>query len=479
MESNISFKTKPFSHQLKEFIEHKEDRTRALLWEQGTGKSKVILDSAAWLYVNNKIDGLLIIAPNGVHRNWIVDQIPQHYPLPQKTLFMWESKKANNKNFKQDFRTLMKNPRGLAILTMNYEALITDKGKLAAESFLDRYKSLLVCDESHKIKSWKAKRTKNIVKIGKLAKYKRILTGTVIGNSAFDLYSQFRFLNENILGFKSEYAFKARFGVFIQTYANGRHFNQLIKYRNLDQLKKLIDPYAIRITKEEVLDLPDKLYQKRYFDMSPRQAKIYSDLKREYLVELKEGKVLTAPLALTRLLRLQQITCNYLPIEGEMLYIETKNPRIECLMEALESCEGKIIIWARFTEDIRQIKSRLELDTIEFVEYYGDIREKDRLNALEQFTKNPNCKIFLANPACAGEGLNLQVATAVIYYSNSFKLIERLQSEDRAHRIGQNHKVTYIDIICPDTVDDRIVKTLRKNQNIATTINGDKLKEWI
>lgn len=477
---NISFKTTPFGHQLDEFTSHREAEARALLWEQGTGKTKLILDTVAWLYLNKKMTGLLIVAPNGVHENWLKDQFPQHYPLDEHTSVQWDSKRAATKAFQTKLRLMMENPTGLAVLTINYEAIITPKGKAAVERFMALHDVMMVCDESHRIKAMSAIRTKAIIKLGRYAKYRRILTGTVVGNSAFDLYSQFLFLNESILGFPSEYAFKNRFGIFVKTPAgNGRYFNQLVKYRNLDYLRKLINPHSSRVTKAEVLDLPDKLYVKRYFYMMGEQRKAYDTLKKEFLLEVEEGKILSAPLAITRLLRLQQITCNYLPLEGKMMPLSRKNMRIECLIEAIESSEGKIIIWARFTEDIVQIGTRLTLDKIEFVEYYGATSTTDRTAALEAFTQDPECKIFLANPACAGEGLNLHVATTVIYYSNSFKLIERLQSEDRAHRIGQEHNVTYIDIVCPDTVDENIVKALIEKRKIATEINGDNLAEWI
>jgi SNF2 family DNA or RNA helicase len=476
----VTFKTPPFKHQLDEFTQYREETNRALLWEQGTGKSKLVLDTVAWLYINKKIDALLIVAPNGVHQNWLHDQFPQHYSGDTYMSLMWDSRRAGNKAFQSNLRQVMENYHSLAVLTINYEAIITKKGRAAVEKFLGMRDVFMVCDESHKIKAMSAIRTKAIIELGRFAKYRRILTGTVVGNSAFDLYSQFLFLNENILGQRSEYAFKQRYGVFVKTYMQGRYFNQLVKYKNLEHLRHLIEPYSSRVTKDDVLDLPAKLYTKRYFYMSDEQKAAYIKLKEEYLLELDTGDVLTAPLAITRMLRLQQISCGYVPKdENSFSSFGTKNPRVECLMEAIESTEGKIIIWARFTEDIRQIKTRLELDKIEFVEYYGDIGTTERTWALETFTQNPDCKIFLANPACAGEGLNLHVATTIIYYSNSFKLIERLQSEDRAHRIGQTKNVTYIDIMCPETIDEHIVQALIDKKDVAALVNGDNLGEWI
>lgn len=473
----MAFFTTPFAHQEHEFHNSKDRDTYALLWEQGTGKTKLDIDQTVYLYNENKIDGHLVVAPNGVHRNWAVDQYSVHCDpgLPFKCL-VWDSGKAAGKAFQKELADLIAYP-GLAVLCINYDAIITKNGFSACERFLKERVAKMTCDESHRIKTPSARRTKAAIKLGRAAKVRRILTGTAVGNSPFDLFSQFWFLTPDILGHKSYYTFCNRYGVFEQCFAGTHKYRKLLQYRNLEELNSLIAPYSSRVTKDEVLDLPDKLYVKRYYAMTPEQARMYQQLRDEYMVELKNTTI-TASLALVRLLRLQQIVCGYLPVDGQNILINPKkNSRLDCLLDILEDYPGKAIIYARFTNDIEQIKAALPEGS--YVCYYGDVSPEDRDAARWSFQNCERAKYFIANPQAAGEGLTLTAASVVIYYSNTFKLVERLQSEDRAHRIGQGSNVTYIDILCPGTVDERIVTALREKQNIATMINGDKLKEWI
>ena len=443
MDTDFHFHTTPFKHQRDEFFHSRDRKNYAILWEQGTGKSKLLLDQVAWLYDQEEVDGVLLVAPNGVHRNWIVDQIPEHWDAEERPIrtFLWSASRAGTQASRREFDEMLVFP-GLAFFAINYDALNTDKGYAACEKFLKTHQAVMVLDESHRIKTPGAKRTKKALKLGAFAKYKRILTGTVVGNSPFDVYSQFGFLDPKVLGHNSFFTFKNRYGVFEQRFA-GTH-----------------------------------KYQKRYFQMSPEQARLYENLREEFIVELKNGLTLTASLALVRMLRLQQITCGYLPIEGETQAIADTNPRLLALLDLLEDYEDqKVIIFARFTEDIRQIEAALPQGSC--VSYYGDTDDEAREAAKDRLKNDPSCRYFVANPQTASEGLNLFAASVVVYYSNSFKLLERLQSEDRIHRIGQTRNCTYIDLVAPDTVDDRIVAALREKKSIAAMINGDTLGEWI
>lgn len=479
MKKEYDFYSKPFSHQEHEFFHSRDKRHYAILWEQGTGKTKLTCDNFSYLSEQEEIDGVLVVAPNGVHRNWVTDEIPKHCdPSLGIRTFLWNSSKSGNKDFAKEFDSFLDHP-ALAVFAINYDALITERGYKACERFLKNRTAMMVCDESHRIKTPGAKRTKKAIILGRLAKYKRILSGTAVGNSPFDVFSQFSFLDPDILGYKSFYVFKNRFGIFEQQFAGRNKFMKLVQYKNLDELQALIKGHSSRVTKDEVLDLPDKLYTKRYFSMSPEQTRIYEDLRETYMVELATGESLTASLALVRMLRLQQITCGYLPIDGDMIRIDgTKNTRLSCLLDLLEDYEGqKVIIWARFTEDIRQILEALPKGSA--VHYYGGTTEDERKQAVCKFQEDSGITYFVANPQAAGEGLTLTAAKVAVYYSNSFKLLERLQSEDRCHRIGQMNHVTYVDIIAPGTVDERIVSALRDKKNLASLINGDTLKEWI
>jgi SNF2 family DNA or RNA helicase len=364
---------------------------------------------------------------------------------------------------------------------MAYSACMTDLGKKLLKKFLTQKRCLYVLDESVAIKTPRAKRTQRILGSARYAPYRRILTGTPITNGAFDVYAPIRFLNKDYWfdhGLGSYLIFKNYFGMFRDGYngATGKSFRQLVAYKNLDELHDMLEPISTRVTKDEVLDLPPKLYSKRYVEMTPEQERLYNAIKNEYMVELESGAEINAPLAIVRLLRLQQIICGYVPDDdGNMVIVGGKNPRLETLIEFCNGLAHKAIIWARFRRDIDLITTALGK---ECVRYDGAVGTNDRAKAIEAF-QHGETKFFVANPAAAGEGLTLHAARSVIYYNNSFKLSERMQSEDRAHRIGQEHPVHYTDFVCPGTVDERIVESLRGKRDVAQAITGDTLKEWL
>lgn len=481
------FKTTPFAHQLTELGVSQDLPVRAVFWEQGTGKTKLTIDTAAHLYRAGKIDAVLVIAPPGVHQNWLTDEIPAH--LPDDIPFLghaYESKKAQTKRHRQACEALM-GFAGLALLAQSYQAFMTGEGRRTAEKFFHRRKVLYVLDESQRIKTPGAKRTISIVATGRRTPYKRILSGTPVTNKPFDIYAQLKFLDEDFWknhGFASYEAFKTYFGIWEQRVngATGQRFNQVVAFKNLDQLAQIVAKVSSRVTKEEGCpDLPPKVYQRRYFDLTDEQHSAYNTLKEEFLLFLDSGETVSAPLVITRLLRLQQITCGYLPLDpgpdGEpQLQRFVENPRLAALKEVLEDLEGKAIIFARFRADIDQICEALGEEA---VRYDGAVEGDDRLDARQRFQGDDEIKYFVGNPAVAGTGLTLHAASNVIYYSNSFDLEHRLQSEDRAHRIGQSRTVNYIDLVAKGTVDSKIVQSLREKKDLAAQITGDEVKQWI
>ncbi len=506
-------KIEPFAHQRACLSATRDLEYWGLFWEQGTGKTKTVIDTAAHLWERGEVDGLLVWAPNGVHRNWVTDEIPTHMPdeVPVRCL-TWYSSKCRTKRFQAEFQALIAH-RGLAVLAMSYDAAVTPYGRRACETFLERRACLAAGDESARIKTPGARRTKLLVGAGRnagfahRAPYRRVLTGTPVGNSPFDVWAQMRFLDRDFWkphGLDKFYAFKHHFGVFKPGFARGgaHQFEELVSYRRLDQLRDILDGASSRVLKVDCLDLPPKVYQKRYVEMTHEQKKAYETLRDQYRVELASGEEVTAVLAITRIMRLQQIVCGYLPlgdVDCTKIWTVNPNPRIRMLLEVIEDAPGKVIVWARFRHDIDTICEALAEADISMVRYDGSTSEIDRAEAIVRFqgaqentedgadlgngvsvsfTHDP-ARVFVANPACAGEGLTLHAAETVVYYSNSFKLIERLQSEDRAHRIGQEKTVTYVDLVCPDTVDEQIVAALRDKHDVAAQITGDTLGEWI
>jgi hypothetical protein len=482
---DFPFKTKPFEHQDKVFRSSRDRKFYALLMEQGTGKTKVTLDTAAWLYAQGLIRGLVIIAPNGVHRNWVGNEIPTHLPdFCKANSAYWTSAKGEKsiRNVLQDNRE-----EGLRILAFNVEAFSHAKVIKYVENFLLTTPSLVVVDESTTIKTPGAKRTKSVLKIGKIAVYKRILTGTPITRGPLDAYTQFNFLDDSILGFGSYYSFRNHFAVLKDLPGkkyHGRPVQVVVGYQNLEDLKRLIEPHSFRVLKKECLDLPPKVYQRQYFEMSEAQWKHYDDMVKNIMTEF-EGRRIAAPLAMTRLMRLHQIACGFLPPEDPDkdvgVAISENNPRLTCLMETLENVEGKAIIFADYRFSLREIwtalAARYGKDAL--VAYHGKIKPDDRVLAIDRFQKDPSVRFFIAQTDAAAKGLTLTAATTVIYYSNDYNLENRVQSEDRPHRIGQTNRVLYIDLMASETVDEKIVESLLVKRDVASVITGDEMTQWI
>ncbi len=485
---SFAFKTTPFAHQLRIWDDTRDKTAWGLFMGTGTGKTFVALNTCAQKYLNGFADGLLVVAPSGVHQNWVYEEIPTHLPenVPYDCLAYY-TPKAKTKWQQEAVAKVIASP-GLAILTMSYDAIKTPAGRAVAEEFLTKRKAMMVLDESHRIKTPSSQQTQACVAIkgnsglGCMAKYRWILTGTPVTNSPLDVYSQVRFLDPDFWvrhKLSPFTVFKRTFCVQILRSIPGRRpFYDIVGYQNLDYLHELLSTISTRITKEECLDLPPKLYQKRYFELPPATQRLYKDLRDNFMVELEGGAEITAPLAIVRLTRLQQITCGFVTVDGERQVTPLeKNPRIDALMEVLsDSNIDSAIIWAHFTRDIDNIVAALGGDKCAVID--GRVPDSERKDLVKKF-QSGEVPFFVGNPAAISEGITLHRTATVIYYSNGYKLSERLQSEDRAHRIGQKRNVTIIDLVAEGTVDTRIVKALREKQNIASQVTGDNLREWI
>ena len=477
-----NFKTKPFVHQLQALGCSWDKTNFAYFMEMGTGKSKVLIDNIAMLYDAGKINAAVVIAPKGVYRNWERLEIPAHLPDHIKTrITTWVAPSSRTKQDKKDIDKLSETFDGLDIFLMNVEAL---SSKPAAQ-FLERYllstNSLVAVDESTTIKTQSAGRTKNIVKVGKLAKYRRILTGSPVTKNPMDLYSQCAFLDEDLLGFSSYWAYKSRYAIEVKRHSSTHSFPHIVGFRNLDELSRKLAFFSFRVLKEDCLDLPSKVYSPRHVELTKEQEKAYNDLETFAITQLNNN-ILSVTNTMTMLLRLHQITCGYLPTDNGQPPVPLKNNRMDELLSVLEETEGKVIIWANYRYSIfdieKNLKKKFGEDSV--VTYFGDTKDQDRQEIVKSFQdpKSP-VRFFVANQQTGGYGLTLTAAHTVVYYSNNYDLEKRIQSEDRAHRIGQKKNVTYVDIIAEDTVDEKIVKALRDKVNIASQVLGEDLKDWI
>ena len=525
LELTHPFKTKPFNHQMQVWEQSRDASSFAVFWEQGTGKTKVTIDTLVHQFLQGTVDTLLVIAPGGVDRNWITDELPAHLPdelAAQMMTVNYKTKKSKTRWHQQELAQLVHH-KGLSVLTMSYDAFVTKDGKQAAWNLMRKRKVFMVLDEAHAIKTPGALRTKAILSSGKYVTTRRILTGTPVAQGPFDVYSQMKFLDEDFWKKRGIYtftAFKQHFGVWTKGFGQGRQFDVLEEYKNLDELYEILQGTSSRVLKEDVLDLPPKLYSKRYFEMSPEQCRLYNEMKRDFSVEIErvdakpcsfcsgrgtleydagewgtleepcadcrgsglEVDIIDATLPIVRLLRMQQITCGYLPTneeDGSFHLLGNSLPRLDSLVEWAEPLGHKAIVWSRFSKDIDLIMDALGSKA---VRYDGKIDEDACERSKNAFQKG-DAQFFVGNPAKGATGLTLHAARSMFYYTNNFKLIDRLQSEDRAHRIGQEHPVGYTDLVAlcdgAPTVDNNIVTALRAKLEIASIINGDRLKEWL
>ena len=482
MTVKYKFKTNPYDHQRKALDVSQEKKEFGYFMEMGTGKSKVLIDELGMLFNRGEVNFALIIAPKGVYRNWVAKEIPEHLSdeVPHRVI-RWVANP--NKSQEKEMHSVQESFFGLTIFVMNVESFSTIKGKKAGEWLGGAFGSfgLIAIDESTTIKNHKAKRSKNLVKIAEKFKYKRILTGSPITRSPLDIYQQCEFLRPGLLGHESYYSFQGKYAVINRRSMGAHSFQQVVGYRNLDSLTSLLDLHSYRVLKKNCLDLPDKLYTARYITLTAEQMNMYVDLQRKAMILLDSGELVTAPAVITQMLRMQQVMSGHLKTdEGDMVYFPSN--RMKAVEEILEEHDGKAIIWSRFRYDIEQItktlKEKFGVDAA--ASFYGDTTDETRQNIIVNF-QNPDhpLRFFVGNPATAGYGLTLTQANLVVYYANDFNLDTRQQSEDRCHRIGQDNRVTYVDLISEGTLDEKIVKSLRSKINLSAKVLGEEAREWL
>lgn len=486
------FKTKPYKHQLECLNRFGRQQAFALLAEMGTGKTWIVINNIADLWSSQDCDAVLVLAPNGVHTNWTRLELPKHMP----DWVRWKSAAwvaGGNKRDKEALEALYDNPNSgeLRVLTMNWEALQSKRGFEEAERFANTTRRLMiVCDESDAIKNPSAARTKALMKLKKFSHWRRIMSGTPINNAPFDAFSQFTFLDETILRTTSFYAFKAEYAEMLQEgnplltaikKRSGSRFTPQVvargvggrpKYRNLDKLSRLIAPHSFRVLKKDCLDLPEKIYKTLVFSMTREQIEVYKKAEEECRIVFENEE--TPFNKLVAVTKLAQITSGYYihPLSTEPVRIEGDNPKLDLLVERVERIveQGdKVIVWARYRIEIEDIVRRLQEAGIACVQYHGGIGKDERTQAIEDFERG-GAQVFVGNQQAGGTGITLVAASYVIYFSNNFSLRDRLQSEDRAHRIGQTRNVTYVNIVAKGTIDEAVVKALSSKKDVADTI---------
>jgi SNF2 family DNA or RNA helicase len=338
---------------------------------------------------------------------------------------------------------------------------------------------MIAIDESTTIKTPTTKRTKSIIALRELAKYRRILTGSPVTKSPLDLFSQCEFLDPWLLGHSSYWTFKARYAVTRKIQVSGRQVEIVVGYRNLGELSDKIKPFSKRVLKDDCLDLPEKTWMKHTVELTKEQKKVYAQMKQEAIAFL-DGKMQSSATVMTQLMRLHQITCGHFTADDGTIKNLPCN-RVTELMDILENVHNKAVIWSHYTHDVKriieEIKNKYGEDSV--VDYFGETTQDQRSTNIKKFQNDDKCRFFVGTTHTGGYGITLTAASTMIYFSNGYDLEKRQQSEARIDRIGQTKPMTYIDIIAENTIDDRIVKALRNKINIANEILGEDLKEWI
>lgn len=463
LRNKFIFKTNPYPHQRAGLEKFKNLSTIAILAEMGTGKSKLMIDIMGYKYCSGEIDAAIVLSPKGVHNQWVEKQIPEHMSdnVPVAS-WAWDKSKAA----KKDYEEMLKKKDSLQIVTMNLDAIKTVDGFELLNKFIDLHKGkvAIVIDEAHNIKNGQAQRTKKALALGDKCKVRAIMTGSPIAKNITDMYSQYKFLSDKIIGTKYFTSFKS---MYCEQRWNG-FGHEVIGAKNLDKLYARIDPYTLRATKSE-LDLPPKIYDTYPFEMHDDQKKAYKEIKKQFMTEIlnsqDKGEKISVTNAASAITRLQQISSGYLPKEDGTIH-EFKNARLDALKALIENIEGKVIIWARFNHDIDVICKAFGKEA---VAYNGKTSDDDRKIAVDKFLDpDSEVRFFVSNPEAGGTGLNLQgLCTTAIYYTNSYNAVSRWQSEDRIHRVGTKSAITYFDIVARGSVDTKILANLKGKKALS------------
>ena len=455
-----------FEHQKKYLQAHWQKAGRGLFWEMGTGKTRAALVNLAALCQAGEVNALLVVAPNGVHVNW-GREVRKYFPDARFVCYS----SRNDAPQRRALKDLFEHTHGVRILAINVEALSYPQSEAVrlAYDFLRATKAMFIVDESTCIKNPKAMRTKIAFKLRPLSKYRRILTGSPIADSPFDAWSQLEFLQPGCSGM-SYFQFQHEHGIYEQVFLGTRSFSKVSGYKRLGQLKQLMETHGDFIAKSECLDLPPKLYQTREVSMEPEQIKLYTLVKNDISVALGAGYIEPVN-AMAKLQHLHNITIGFVKHEDATIQW-ISDARIKALIELLEEINAKTIIWCSSRPALAQISVALNSRWGPqcHVQYHGGIDLKTRDLGVDRFQSDPACLFFLANQEAGGYGLTLTAASYEIYFRNNYSLEDRLQSEDRAHRIGQTKSVTIIDMISPGTVDEHVLNALNSKLDIAATI---------
>ncbi len=472
--TDVSYKIPPWAHQLEAIKKAQTLRDFALFFEMGAGKTSTMVNILRHHYVDRRaLIRTLIICPIVVVSNWKKEFL-EHSNIEENEIVLLL---GSGKKRLEILKKLGKEPK---IIITNFESL-SIRG--LPQELLSYMPEIVVIDESQRIKNIKAARTKVAIQLGDFANHRYILSGTPILNNPMDIYAQYRFLDKgetfgrNFFAFRNTYFYDKNAGMPTHKY--------FPDWRPLpgsfEAFNNLIYKKAMRVLKKDCLDLPPIVRKRVEVVMDKEQAAVYSTMKKDFVAYLND-KACVANMALTKALRLQQIVSGFFPEtkDGGKQYFKT-NPRLDALKELLSMLipDHKVIVWVCFRENYQQIEDMFITNfggeknpNIGAAKLVGGMSDKDRQEACDNFQNDPRYRVMIANQTAGGVGVNLTAASYSIYYSRSFSLEADLQSEARNHRGGSeiHDKITRIDLIAPNTIDEIILNALQKKESMANNI---------
>jgi len=445
----------------------------AFHWEPRLGKSRVAIDTATRLCQAGRIDAVVVVAPNGVHLNWTRDQLPLYWTQPDTRVTEWRSTRAGTRAFDVELENLLKAP--FAWLACNVEAVATPRLNKYLHRFVRKRRCLLVVDESQYVKNGRAKRTRALMRIAECCPYRRTLTGTPTPQGPFDLWSQFYLLDPTILGLRFV-PFKQRYGVWRRArYGTGPAFDELVEYKNLDDLRRRIAPITFERKKSDCLDLPDRLFSRRFFELSDDHARVYRQLRDDLLTKLDSGEEITAPQAMVNLLRLQQISRGH--VEGKDL--GPPYPAVDSVVELLREHAGKAIVWCRFVRDAEMVAQALGSGAVALC--VGETAAIRRVELRQQFNDPASpVRFWVGTLATGGVGVDLGAASLMVFYSHGFDLAQRLQGLERNYGDSQKAgRVDVVDLVAADTVDEKALAALERKEALSAQLSVARLRDLL
>lgn len=454
---------------LKSYKYQEEDIARfsplpygGLFLEPGLGKSRITIKLCE---SKKDINTVFVFVPKSLINTWTNIEVPKHSTEPFVTLpwFFGEP----SKSYMAEFARLVRDKRRLYVI-MNHDAVLTIRFDqlFNAINKIRGGKHAIVIDESTVIKSPKPRTTKKYIKLGRQADFRLILSGTPVTNSPLDIYTQAEFLAPGLLGSTNYYSFKTRFAVLKRLTMGNRSFDQVVGYRDLDELRSRINKFAsIRKLSDEI-DLPDRVFKEVAVDLTEEQYLAYSELHAQAVTWIKKQHEITTVNALSLLNRLQQIVAGQMKLP-DGTYIEINSKRVEALKEQVEENAGKkIIVWTHFKKTAGMIQAALAGNIVAVKSEYSP---NERHKAIERWRVGKE-QVLLLNPMSAAHGLTLNEAKVQIWFDRTYSIETRLQALARNYRLGQGERTLVIDLLSPGTIEEKVLKRLKEMKQTADQV---------